>query len=259
VVVYFGSHRRRGGISHNINSGMSFQRERHNKRLPRPRAVYSNVGGVLTVVDFLCHTIVTVFPEDPGSLSSFTSMLVARSVSAVPRLGRRAASAIATKYSKALFNASLAKSPQTLAKVHTDLSSVTAAIKKNPDMSSFVHNPTLSLKERNKGLQFIFAKVEGAGPKKEPLSDITKNLFVVLSENGRLGETEGVIEDFNELVAQHKGELKVTVTSASPLPKDILSRLEVSLKQSQTAKAGKSLTLTNKVRSFLCPPFPSEY
>jgi len=185
-------------------------------------------------------------------------MLVARSVSAAPRLGRRAASTIATKYSKALFGASLAKSPQTLTKVHTDLSSVAAAIKKSPEISSFVHDPTLSLKERNSGLQFIFAKVEGTGPKKDPLSDITKNLFTALSENGRLGEVEGVIEDFNELVAQHKGELKVTVTSATPLPKDILTRLETTLRQSQTAKAGKSLTLTNKVRIFSCSSSPSE-
>jgi F-type H+-transporting ATPase subunit O len=171
----------------------------------------------------------------------------ARSLSATPGLGRRAASAIATKYSKALFGAALAKSPQILTKVHTELSSVATAIRKDPDVSAIVHNPTLSLKERNKGLQSIFVKVEGPGPKKEALSDITKNLFTVLSENGRLGETEGVIEGFNELVAQYKGELTVTVTSAAPLPKDILTRLESTLKQSQTAKAAKTLTLTNKV------------
>ena len=176
----------------------------------------------------------------------------ARSVSAAPALGRRAASAIATKYSKALFGAALAKSPQVLTKVHTELSNVSTAIQKDQEVSAIVYNPTLSLKERNKGLNSIFAKLEG-GPKKEPLSDITKNLFTVLSENGRLGETDGVIEGFNELVAQHKGELSVTVTSATPLPKDILTRLESTLKQSQTAKAGKSLTLHNKVRT------PSSY
>jgi F-type H+-transporting ATPase subunit O len=159
-------------------------------------------------------------------------------------LGRRAASALATKYSKALFGAALAKSPQTLTKVHTELASVASTIQKDSNLSAIVHNPTLSLKERNQGLQTIFTKVEG--PKKEALSDITKNLFTVLSENGRLGETEGVIEGFNELVAQYKGELSVTVTSANPLPKDILTRLESTLRQSQTAKAAKSLTMTNK-------------
>lgn len=172
----------------------------------------------------------------------------ARSVSAAPGFGRRAASAIAAKYSKAVFGAALAKSPQTLAKVHTELSNVSTSIQKDPEVSAFVYNPTLSLKERNKGLNSIFAKLE-SGPKKESLSDITKNLFTVLSENGRLGETSNVIEGFNELVAAHKGELSVTVTSATSLPKDILTRLESTLKQSQTAKAGKSLTLVNKVHT----------
>jgi len=110
-----------------------------------------------------------------------------------------------------------------------------------------VNNPTLSLQERNKGLQRIFAKLEGTGPKKEVYSDVTKNLFSVLSENGRLGEVESVIEGFNELVAQYKGELTVTVTSASPLAKDILTRLETTLKQSQAAQAAKMLKITNKV------------
>ena len=173
-----------------------------------------------------------------------------RSLSAAPGLGRRAASAIASKYSKAVFGAALSKSPQTLNKVHTELSSVYAAIKKDAEVSTFVNNPTLSLQDRNKGLQGIFTKIEGAGAKKEPLSDVTKNLFNVLSENGRLGEAEGVIEGFNELVAQHKGELTVTVTSATPLAKDVLTRLETTLKQSQTAQAAKVLKITNKVRWF---------
>lgn len=181
----------------------------------------------------------------------------ARSLSTTPGLGCRAASAIATKYSRALFGAALAKSPQTLTKVHNELTIVSNAIQNDPDVSAVVHNPTLSLKERSKGLQTIFTKVEGAGAKKEILSDITKNLFSVLSENGRLGETEAVIEGFNELISQHKGELSVTITSATPLTKDILTRLELILKQSQTAKAAKTLTITNKVCLFSSSHFPS--
>lgn len=171
----------------------------------------------------------------------------ARSLSAAPGLGRRAASAIATKYSKAVYGAALAKSPQTLAKVHTELTNFSNVIQKDPTVSEFVNNPTLSLAERTKLLQGIFSKLEGSG--KESYSDVTKNLLTVLSENGRLGETEGVIEGFNELYAQYKGEITFTVTSASPLPKDVLTRLEKTLKQSQTAQAAKVLKVTNKV----CP------
>ncbi|KAF9484417.1 F1 complex, OSCP/delta subunit of ATPase [Pholiota conissans] len=168
----------------------------------------------------------------------------ARSVSTVPGLGRRSASAIATKYSKAVYGAALAKSPQTLTKVHIELANFSSVLQKDAEVAVFVNNPTLSLAERTKRLQAIFAKLETG---KETYSDVTKNLLTVLSENGRLGETEGVIEGFNELVSQYKGEVTFTVTSATPLPKDTLTRLEKTLKQSQTAQAAKVLKVTNKV------------
>ncbi|TFK54407.1 OSCP, subunit 5 of the stator stalk of mitochondrial F1F0 ATP synthase [Heliocybe sulcata] len=163
---------------------------------------------------------------------------------AATSLGRRAASTgISSKYSQAVYKAALAKSPQTLNKVQTELNSISTTIKENPKLNEFVHNPSLSTKERQSGLDALYA----AAGKKEPVSDITKNLFSLLSENGRLGETPGVIEGFNELVAQYRGELTVTVTSANPLPRDTLSRLESTLKQSQTAQQAKSLKITNKV------------
>jgi len=157
-------------------------------------------------------------------------------------LGRRAASGIALKYSHAVYNAALAKSPQTLTKVQTELNALSAAIKETPKLNEFVHNPSLSVKDRAAGLEVLYA----AGGK-EPISDITKNLFSVLSDNGRLGETTGVIEGFNELVSQYKGELTVVVTSANALPRDTLSRLESTLKQSQAAQQAKTLKITNKV------------
>ena len=141
----------------------------------------------------------------------------ARSVSAPTGLGRRAASAIALKYSNAVYGAALAKSPQTLNKARAELATLSHSLHKDPEVANFINNPTLSLQERNKGLSGIIAKLKGSGPKKDVFSETMKNLLRVLSENGRLGETEGVIEGFNELVAQYKGELTVTVTSATPL------------------------------------------
>ena len=173
-------------------------------------------------------------------LASNSSRLLANT------LGRRAASTIAPKYSQAVFSAALAKSPATLTKVETELNTLSSAIKSSPELNSFVTNPTLSAKDRASGLAALYAKAEG--PKKEPVSEITKNLFALLSENGRLAETQGVIEGFNELLSKHKGELKVVISSATPLPTATLSRLETVLKQSQAAQKAKSLKVTNKVR-----------
>lgn len=161
--------------------------------------------------------------------------------------GRRAASSIALKYSNALYSAALAKSPQVLSKVQAELSTISKSFAESPELNAFISNPTLSAKERATGLASLYAKAEG--PKKEPVSDVTKNLFAVLSENGRLNETQSIIEGFNELVAKYKGELEVIVTSAAPLPKDAAARLESVLKQSQAAQHAKSLKVVNKVRA----------
>lgn len=196
--------------------------------------------------------------SDPATnlLPSSTTMLVtAARIAASSRLtiaattttARRAASSIAYKYSNAAYSAALSKSPQTLTKVQSELAAIASGIKTTPALASFIANPTLSSRDRIVGLDAVFAVAEGT--KKEPVSEITKNLFGVLSENGRLGETEGVIEGFNELVAKYKGEVEVTVTSASPLDRATLGRLETSLKQSQVGQQAKILKVTNKVNT----------
>ena len=171
-----------------------------------------------------------------------------RSAALSQSIGRRAASSIALKYSNAVYSAALTKSPQVLTQVQSELNTISTSVNDTPELNAFVHNPTLSSKERLAGLSSIFSKLEGSGSKKTPVSDVTKNLFTVLSENGRLGEVEGVIEGFNELYARYKGELTVVITSALPLPKDVLTKLESTLKHSQAAQQAKTLKVTNKVR-----------
>ena len=165
-------------------------------------------------------------------------------------LGRRAASsAIAFKYSKAVYSAALARSPSTLLRVQSELSAIQRTIKSRPEFHAFVHNPTLSSKDRVAGLSAIYSHAEAlVSPKQEAMSDLSKNLMDVLCGNGRLSETEGVIDGFNTLVAKHKGEVTVVVTSAAPLPKDVLSRLESVLKLSLVGQQSKSLKFINKVR-----------
>ncbi|KIK75072.1 hypothetical protein PAXRUDRAFT_509268 [Paxillus rubicundulus Ve08.2h10] len=161
--------------------------------------------------------------------------------------GRRAASSISLKYSNALYSAALAKSPPVLSKVQTELNAICKSINETPHLKAFISNPTLSANERAVGLAAVYAKAEGASTRKEPVSAITKNLFAILSENGRLGETQSVIEGFNALVAKYKGELEVVVTSATTLPKEAAAKLEAILKQSQAAQQAKTLKVINKV------------
>jgi len=158
---------------------------------------------------------------------------------------RAASSAIATKYANAAYNAALSKSPATLDTVQRELTSIGHALKADEKLAGFVTNPTLSIKDRQGGLEALFSKTGGA-----KTSDITKNLLYLMAENGRLVETPEVVTGFAELVARYKGELEVVVTSAKPLDKDVLGRIEKALKQSQIAQQNKTVKVTNKVRCF---------
>ena len=162
----------------------------------------------------------------------------------IARRDTRAASAIATKYAQAAYGAALKKSPQTLDSVQKELSAIGIAIKKDEKLASFVNNPSFTQQDRQAGLQVLFHSASGA--KRGEVSDITKNLFSVLAENGRLVEVQDVIARFDELVGRYRGELEVVVTSAAPLAKDVLGRLETALKSSVTAQQAKSVKITNK-------------
>ena len=71
----------------------------------------------------------------------------------------------------------------------------------------------------------------------------------MLAENGRLNETEKVIQGFQDLMTAYRGEVEVTVTSATPLDKSLVQRIESALKGSQIAAKGngKNLKIVQKV------------
>jgi F-type H+-transporting ATPase subunit O len=116
-------------------------------------------------------------------------------------------SSLSGKYATAAFSAALSRSPQTLSQVETELKNVGETVHRDTAVQTLLANPTLSSRDRRQGVESILraAKVQ---------SEIVRNLFEVLSENGRLPETEKVIADFFELVAAHRGEIKIVITCA---------------------------------------------
>lgn len=137
----------------------------------------------------------------------------------------------------------LSISAATLKSVEGDLIGVKAAIKSEPSIHDFLGNPVLSHEVRSAGIDELLKK---ASPKSGP-SEMTKNFFEVLASNGRLYEAEKVITDFLEITSAHRGEVKVTITTAQPLEKDLQKRLEETLKHSKLAGEGKTLIIENKV------------
>ena len=137
---------------------------------------------------------------------------------------------------------SLSLSAAALKQVETDLAGVSTVIKADPSIQVFLSNPVLSKSAKSAGIDDLLKKASKGTP-----SELTKNFFEVLADNGRLYESEKVIADFLDIMSAHRGEVKVTITSAVPLEKDIQKRLEDALKQSVRATEGSSMIFVNKV------------
>lgn len=144
-------------------------------------------------------------------------------------------------YATSTFVAALQNSEKTLKQVESDLTTLSSAITTQPEILIGLSNPTLTIAQR---LEIISA------PLKSP-SDITKNLFSVLAENNRLSETEHVIANFNELMAAHRGEKEVIITSATELDSSSLKRLQKALDQASIAEGGAKIKYITKVNPAL--------
>jgi ATP synthase delta (OSCP) subunit len=77
-------------------------------------------------------------------------------------------------------------------------------------LQSIVVNPALSHNEKADVVQLL-TQTGGGGVE---ASKSVKNLLSVMSENGRLGQLDGVVAAFEKLMRAHKGEVDVVVTSA---------------------------------------------
>ncbi|GAA5851531.1 hypothetical protein JCM8547_001124 [Rhodosporidiobolus lusitaniae] len=150
---------------------------------------------------------------------------------------------LAGKYAGALFTA--AAKQNALQQVESDLKAV-KGVSSDATVNEFLNNPVLSTADKQSGIEALLKKSSPKGA-----SDLTKNLFTVLSENGRLYETDKVIANFLEIMSAHRGEVKIVVSSASPLEKDVQKRLEDALKASQAASGSKNVVIDYKVNEAL--------
>lgn len=135
-------------------------------------------------------------------------------------------------YATALFIA--ASKANILDKVESEVLDVVEASKRSPKFSQFIKDPTVPREKRVKAINEIFAD---AG-----LTTVTKNFLAVLADNGRLKFLERITKRFVELTMEHRGEIRVRVTSVIPLPaaeekdlaqtlKDILGKENVIIEQ----------------------------
>lgn len=90
------------------------------------------------------------------------------------------------------------------------LSSLNDVYHKDPKLATIMMAPTLSAEDKSAIVAELQKHTGGADK-----ADTVKNFLDTLAENNRLSLLKGVCEKFGELMGAARGEVELTVTSAS--------------------------------------------
>lgn len=117
-----------------------------------------------------------------------------------------------------------------------------ATFKKDAKLQTILSAPTLSPEDK----QQIVAELQ----KTTNSTDKTVKQFLeTLAANNRLSILEGVSEKFGTLMSAARGEVEMTITSASPLDAKVVRQLETAVSKSSFVGQGKKLKVVPKVRT----------
>ncbi|KAJ3179715.1 ATP synthase F0 subcomplex subunit OSCP atp5 [Gaertneriomyces sp. JEL0708] len=140
------------------------------------------------------------------------------------------------RYATALYTA--AAKNGNLDAVESELNRVKDLFTKNEDMKTTLESPLVDKQTKKDALKSLLSG---------KYSDVTKNLFDAMAENGRLDHTSKVLTAFEELMAAHRKEVPVTVISTKALDAKTTKQLQSILEKSKLVAKGSKLILNNKV------------
>jgi F-type H+-transporting ATPase subunit delta len=138
---------------------------------------------------------------------------------------------IAEVYARALFD--VAKEHDILDEVHDQLGQLTDELDKNRDLQMFFFSPYFSSQEKKEG---IGKMIEGA-------DDHFVRFLELLAERHRMPAIFRIRKDFDELYAEERKLLPVTITSAVELDKDTVKEIGKKIEE----QTGRKVELTTKV------------
>ena len=128
-------------------------------------------------------------------------------------------SELAERYATALFD--LARERSSLDRVNADLESLRAMIGESADLRRVIGSPVLTREQQG---QAVEALAERAG-----FDDLTRRFLGVVAEHRRLFALPAVIDAFQAMVAEHRGEVTAEMTSAVPLTEEQLGAVREAL------------------------------
>ncbi|KCV70374.1 hypothetical protein H696_02708 [Fonticula alba] len=125
------------------------------------------------------------------------------------------------RYATAFYTASVKSN--TLPKVEEDIKSLKSALSTDKHLSTFFASPLYSTKLKVEGAKDVASKLK--------VQPQTANLLTVMAENGRLSDMSKVIGAFEEIMAAHRNEVEVVITSAHELDAKVRAQIEAIVKK----------------------------
>ncbi len=142
-----------------------------------------------------------------------------------------AESRAANRYAKAVI--SLAQDNGALDAVFADMQNISETIDSSKDLQVVLDNPAIKIEDKHNVLLAVFAKTDA----------ITKNLFKLIANNGRMAILKDIATSFIALYNGVKGVQTATVTTAVSLDDALEAKVLAKVKE----LTGKSATINNIV------------
>ncbi|MCC6528068.1 MAG: F0F1 ATP synthase subunit delta [Polyangiaceae bacterium] len=142
-------------------------------------------------------------------------------------------SPIARRYAKALIE--LCAESKNHAVIGKQLETFAETWKSSPELQTILQGSTASLADKKEILGKIFAR--------HLFAPTTRNFLFVLLEGGRLTEIAEMVDAFNAMLDEQQLRVRASVTSAVPLEKADIQRIQAAL----TRLTGKTVLLEARV------------
>jgi F-type H+-transporting ATPase subunit delta len=147
------------------------------------------------------------------------------------------AAGLAGRYATALYE--LADEAKQLDAVAADLARIRAMIDESEELRRMMSSPLISRAQQAKSID---ALVEQAG-----IGDLTRRFVRTVAGNRRLFGLRSVIDAFNRMLAERRGELTAEVTSAKPLSPQQAEAVNAALRGAVGRKVSMDLKVDPKL------------
>ena len=147
------------------------------------------------------------------------------------------AAGLAGRYAIALYE--LADEAKQLDGVAADLARIRAMIDESDDLRRMISSPLISREQQAKSID---ALVSQAG-----IGDVTRRFVRIVASNRRLFALRSIIEVFNRMLAERRGELTAEVTSAKPLTPQQAEAVNAALRGAVGRKVSMDLKVDPKL------------